>query len=123
MFSSFNNVHEAQAKDLVSSRVVLDKPSDHSSSSSSDSEHIIENITSDEVDDIEKVDASKRDEDEQEAEEHVKEEQAGEEQHVEEQGTNVQTGDAYDEVHAPEYQLEKPEATKVSSRLTLSYAE
>ncbi|GJV82137.1 hypothetical protein Tco_1518007 [Tanacetum coccineum] len=52
---------------------VLDEPSDHSSSSSSDSEHIIENITSEEVDDTKKVDASKRAKDEQEAEEHVEE--------------------------------------------------
>ncbi|GJU12446.1 hypothetical protein Tco_1134842 [Tanacetum coccineum] len=102
---------------------VLDGPSGSSSSPISESEDEIEDILSDEVDDMEKPNDSKKVDDEQDAEEQAEDEQAGEEQHVDDQGGNEQARDVQAEVYVFEYQIEKPEATIVSSSLTLSSVE
>ncbi|GJS36832.1 hypothetical protein Tco_0535214 [Tanacetum coccineum] len=83
---------------------VPDDPSDNSSSSSSDSEEVVEDISSNEADDTMKADEVKKpdiekDTKEQIAKEHVAKKQAEEEEH------------------------EKPEATLISSTHTLSFAE
>ncbi|GJU38402.1 hypothetical protein Tco_1191359 [Tanacetum coccineum] len=80
---------------------VLDEPINHSSSSSSDSEFTVKDISSDEVT--------------------VK--QAGEEEHGDGQGGNEQAGDAQADVRMTEPLVEKPEATKFSTSLTLSSVE
>ncbi|GJU92093.1 hypothetical protein Tco_1304516 [Tanacetum coccineum] len=80
---------------------VLDEPINHSSSSSSDSEFTVKDISSDEVT--------------------VK--QAGEEEHGDGQGGNEQAGDAQADVCMTEPLVEKPEATKFSTSLTLSSVE
>ncbi|GJR58831.1 retrovirus-related pol polyprotein from transposon TNT 1-94 [Tanacetum coccineum] len=76
----------------------LNEPSDHSSSSRSNSEFAVEDILSDEAD-------------------------AGEEEHSDRQGDNKQAGDAQADVHMTEPLVENPKATKVNSSQTLSSRE
>ncbi|GKC49482.1 hypothetical protein Tco_1072227, partial [Tanacetum coccineum] len=104
---------------------VLDEPSDHYSSSSSDSDFVVEDILSDEADVSEKADEAKKVETEkytyeQLTEEHVTEKQVGEEEYGDGQGGTEQAGDTQVEIHMTELLVEKPKATKVSSILTLS---
>ncbi|GJZ10582.1 hypothetical protein Tco_0545341, partial [Tanacetum coccineum] len=104
---------------------VPDEPSDYSSSSSFDSEFAVKDILSDKdevtekADDVKKADVEK-DTNEQVAEEHVAEKQSRDKEHGDNHGDNEPTGDAQADVQMSETQLEKPEATKVSSTLTLS---
>ncbi|GKB40099.1 hypothetical protein Tco_0885041 [Tanacetum coccineum] len=87
---------------------VPDESSDHSSSSSSDLEFAVEDISSDEADVTEKADDAKK---------------AGEEEHSDVHGGNEQFGDAQADVRMTEPLVEKLEATKVSSSMTLSSVE
>ncbi|GJY74060.1 reverse transcriptase domain-containing protein [Tanacetum coccineum] len=107
---------------------VPDEPSDYSNSSSFDSEFAVKDILSDEdevtekADDVKKADV-KKDTNEQVAEEHVADKQTGDKEHGDNHGDNEPTGDAQADVQMSETQLEKPEATKVISTLTLSSSE
>ncbi|GKD38753.1 hypothetical protein Tco_1258960, partial [Tanacetum coccineum] len=80
---------------------VLDESSDHYSSSSSDSDFVVEDVLSDEADVTEKADEAKKVETEkytyeQLTEEHVTEKQVGEEEHGDGQGGTEQAGDTHD---------------------------
>nr|GFA82017.1 hypothetical protein [Tanacetum cinerariifolium] len=102
-------VHDVTSK-------VLDKPSDHSSGSNSDSKFIVKDISSDEADIIEKAEEAKKaetekDTDEQMIDEQVIVKQVVEEEHDDGQGGNEQVGDAQANVHMIEPLVEKPEAT------------
>ncbi|GKE17956.1 hypothetical protein Tco_1425533 [Tanacetum coccineum] len=107
---------------------VPDETSDYSNSSSFDSEFAVKDILSDEdevtekADDVKKADV-KKDTNEQVAEEHVADKQTGDKEHGDNHGDNEPTGDAQADVQMSETQLEKPEATKVISTLTLSSVE
>ncbi|GJY67899.1 hypothetical protein Tco_0470881 [Tanacetum coccineum] len=107
---------------------VPDKPSDYSSSSSSDSEFGVEEISSDEAEVTKKannakiVDA-KKDTKDQVAEEQGAEKQPGNEELGVNQKDNEPAGDAQADVHMTEAQPEKPKATLISSHQTLSFAE
>nr|GEW43078.1 hypothetical protein [Tanacetum cinerariifolium] len=107
---------------------VLYKPSYYSSSSSSNSKFLVEDVSIDEANGTKKADEAKKAEtekdiDEQMIEEHAIEKQAGEEEHGDGQRGNEQTGDAQVDVRMTKPLVEKPEATKVNSSLTLSSAE
>ncbi|GJU44974.1 hypothetical protein Tco_1202240 [Tanacetum coccineum] len=97
---------------------VLDEPSDCSSSYSSDSEEAVEDISSDEADDTVKADEVKKADIEKETEEQVAEELVAEKQTREEKH-----GDEQADVYISDNHTKKPEATKVSSSMTLSSAE
>ncbi|GJW68444.1 hypothetical protein Tco_0122868 [Tanacetum coccineum] len=83
---------------------VPDKPSDHSSGSSSDLEFVVEDISSDEADITEKAEEAKKSKTEKNTNKHKTDEQvtvkkAGEEEHGDGQGGNEQAGDAQADVH------------------------
>nr|GEZ92356.1 hypothetical protein [Tanacetum cinerariifolium] len=109
-------VHDVTSK-------VLDKPSDHSSGSNSDSEFVVKDISSDEADIIEKAEEAKKaktekDTDEQMTDEQVIVKQVVEEEHDDGQGGNEQVGNAQANVHMIEPLVEKPEATNVNNKVT-----
>nr|GEW07589.1 hypothetical protein [Tanacetum cinerariifolium] len=89
---------------------VLDEPSGSLSSSSSNLEFKIKDISSDnEVKDKEKAEAKK-----------AKEEKSEDEQHMDDVGGNEQVRDAQAKVYEPEPCIKKPEAIILSSNQTLS---
>ncbi|GJS26612.1 hypothetical protein Tco_0487232 [Tanacetum coccineum] len=102
---------------------VPDEPSDYSSSSSSNSELGVKEISSDEAEVTEKANNAKIVDAKKDTEDQVAEKQPGNKELGADQGDNKPAGDAQADVQMTKAQPEKPKATLISSHQTLSSAE